>query len=245
MNPSRLLVSPDPTWPEYAASIISELLRERQATVAGNRVTLALSGGSTPVPVYQRLATTPNLNWRYLDIFLCDERMVPYHHEESNYRSVRRNLSDQLPYTIPTLHPVTTHRTPDAAARDYEAIIRRELRLNTDRQPVFDLVVLGLGADGHTASLFPDQDTLREERRLVIPARHPETGQWRITFSLPLITAAHTVVFLVTGADKAQVLERVCGVEPDHTLPASLVAARAQSLIWLMDEAAAARIKRP
>ena len=214
----------------------------RNAIRRRGRFVVALSGGSTPRLVYPLLASSPRVDavdWSRVHVFWGDERAVPPDHAESNYGVASKMLLDHLP----GLRSRAVHRMPanaadrEAAAAGYERAIRHLLApLHFDR-PRFDLVWLGVGPDGHTASLFPGADTLAERRRLVVPATAPAgfAVPGRLTFTLRFINAARAVVFVVAGADKAAAVRSVRAGSRD--LPAGRV--RAGSTLWLLDAQAA------
>lgn len=183
--------------------------------------TLILAGGRTPRPVYARLASEP-YDWTEVHVFFSDERCVPPDHPDSNFRMARETLLAHVPARV--------HRMPgetcDAAA--YEG----ELRAFFGGPPAFDLAFLGLGADGHTASLFPGDPALAEERRLVLRVRGPDYP--RLTLTLPALSAARLAVFLVAGAEKRGALRRLLA---DRDIPAARVAAR--RVVIIADRAAA------
>lgn len=186
--------------------------------------TLVLAGGRTPRPVYARLAGLP-YDWQGVDVFFSDERCVPPDHPDSNFRMAREALLSRVPARV---HPM-----PGAScgAASYEAELRS---LFGDGPPSFDLAFLGMGADGHTASLFPGDPALGERERLV--ARVAGPGHPRLTLTLPVLSAARLAVFLVAGAEKRQALQRVLAGEP---LPAAMVAAR--RVVFVADPAAASQ----
>jgi len=204
---------------------------------------LALSGGSTPRLVYPLLASLPRVDavdWSRVEFLWGDERAVPPDHPESNYGLARELLLDHLP----GLKSNAVHRMPaDApdqttAAAGYERVI---LRLVPGDRPRLDLVWLGMGPDGHTASLFPGAETSAERRRLVVPATAPAgmAVHDRMTFTLPLINGARAVLFVVAGADKAAAVRSVRG--GSRELPAARV--RARSTLWLLDAPAAGQAR--
>jgi 6-phosphogluconolactonase len=215
----------------------------RNAIRRRGRCMLALSGGSTPRLVYPLLASRPRVDavdWSRVEFFWGDERSVPSDSPESNFGLARLLLLDHLP----RVRAEAVHRMPadasdlGAAAERYETELRRAFGLGPgSRRPRFDLIWLGMGPDGHTASLFPGASTLAERRRWVIPATAPPTSPVaaRLTFTLPLINAARIALFVVAGADKAAALRSVRSGSPD--LPAARV--RATSTLWLVDALAA------
>lgn len=217
-----------------------------RAIEARGRFMAALSGGSTPLPAYRRLAEIgADLDWERIHLFWGDERLVPPGDPASNYGHVRDALLTRV-RALPAanVHRVWTELGPEAAA-DYEAVVRRVFGVAGDAVPRFDLVLLGLGADGHTASLFPESEVLRERTRLVAPA-HREGGPSRVTFTYPLLEAARSVVFLVSGEDKAATLGRVlAGGAAAERLPAARVRPHDGEVTWLVDAAAASRLTDP
>jgi 6-phosphogluconolactonase len=222
------------------AGLVAEAARRfaalaRTAIAERGRFVVALSGGSTPRPVYALLAEEPlvsQVDWARVHIFWGDERCVLPDHADSNYRMASDALLDRVAIPLGNVHRVHGERPPDEAAALYEA----ELAEVLERQGRFDLILLGMGADGHTASLFPDTAALDERERDVVPVYVDKLAAWRVTLTLPVINAARSVIFLVSGAGKAPVLARVHGGEE---LPASLVQPTDGELIWLVDRDAA------
>ena len=218
------------------------------AVAARGRCMVALSGGATPTPLYELLATPAwreRVSWPQLHLFWVDERFVSPDDARSNYGVVRRVL---LPYVaIPpgNVHPVpTVAGTAEQAAAQYEETIRRVV--GGGEVPALDLVLLGLGDDGHTASLFPHAAVLRVEDRLVAADPVRRAGTFRVTMTVPLLNAALRTAFLVSGASKAAVLHEVLAGKRDPSLlPAQLVRPTGGSLRWLADRAAAARLAPP
>jgi 6-phosphogluconolactonase len=239
---SRFVILPTPADVAQAAAdrIVAAA---RNAIGRRGRCVLALSGGSTPRLVYPLLCASPRaglVEWARVVVFWGDERAVPPDHPDSNYGLARTLLLDHLP----GLRPTAVHRMPadapdrDLAATGYEAEIRRVLapRPASPSGARFDLIWLGMGPDGHTASLFPGADELDERRRWIVPATAPKTApvRDRMTFTLPIINAARAVLFVVTGADKAPAVHSIRAGSRD--LPAGRV--RAGSTLWLLDAAA-------
>lgn len=206
---------------------------------------VALAGGQTPRKLYQRLASRPvtALDWSAIHVFFGDERPVPPDHSDSNFRMATESLLSRVPLPADNVHRLRGELAPELAAAEYEAELRRGFALEDGAWPRFDLVLLGMGADGHTASLFPETDALRETRRLACANWVPKFGCHRLTLTLPVINAARQVVFLVAGADKARSVKEVLGhpaAEPP--LPAALVHPTNGELTWLLDAAAAAEL---
>lgn len=221
----------------------------RAAIDARGRFSVALSGGSTPRSLYVLLATESVLrnavDWSAVELFWGDERHVPPDHAESNYRMVREALLDHVPVPHRNVHRIAGERTDAAdAAREYQSELERSFSLDEGEAPVFDLVLLGLGADAHTASLFPGTDALSERKRLVIANWVPQAGVFRITLTAPVLNAGRMVVFLVAGADKSQAVAQVLQADRDPLrIPAQLIDPGTGRLVWLIDQAAAALVE--
>ena len=228
---------------QAAAQFIAELARER--IQAQGRFTIALSGGSTPRRLYRILASpeyAQRIDWDRWHVFWSDERTVPPDHTESNYRMARETLLDHVPVPSHQVHRMRGEAVPQESAEEYEGEL---LQLFQPSEPALDLILLGMGEDGHMASLFPGTDALREERRLVVANRVPHLNTHRITFTLPLINMARAVAFLVSGAPKAHTLRQV--VEPvsgEGPLPAGLVRPESGRTHWFLDRDAAGHLEK-
>jgi 6-phosphogluconolactonase len=217
-----------------AVTTTAAALVERSAATAiatRGRFQLVLAGGETPRDLYERLGPK-SLDWTKTEVFFGDERCVPPDDPASNYRMVRRALLDRVLPDSVAVHRIQGELAPAAAAALYDAEIRRVLARDPFR---FDLVLLGLGADGHTASLFPDGAWLDEQEKLVVASRAPTHPEERVTLTLPLLNAAREVVFLVTGKEKADAFRRV---EAGEDLPAARVRPDRGRAVWLVDELA-------
>lgn len=217
----------------------------RRAVESRGRFAVALAGGSTPRPVYARLAGD-DLPWASIDVFWGDERCVPPDHDHSNYRMARETLLDAVPLPAARIHRIRGEEPdPEVAADLYERTLRRELGSPGEGAPRLDLVLLGLGPDGHTASLFPRTPALDALDRLVAVVRASEPTLLppvveRITLTPPAIDAARHVVFLVAGEEKADAVAAVLADEgEDDAWPARHVRPDDGELVWLLDEAAA------
>lgn len=214
------------------------------AVAARGRFSLALAGGSTPAPLYRLLAAAPyaaQVDWRAVYVFWGDERCVPPQHADSNYRMARETLLSRVP--IPEQHICRIHGEDDPAqaALAYE----RALYAHFGGPPRLDLALLGMGADGHTASLFPHTPALTERARLAVAVYAAQRGSWRVTLTYPALNAAEQALFLVSGADKADTLRAVLeGPRRPLELPAQGVRPDAGRLLWLADAAAAALLRR-
>lgn len=216
-----------------------------QKTRAGDLFNVALAGGSTPEMLYGLLATLPfrdDIDWTKVHLFFGDERAVPPDHTDSNYRMADAALFAPLGLPAANIHPMPAELPDlDASARAYEAELRTHFGLSAaDEAPRFDLILLGMGPDGHTASLFPHKPALQEKTRLVV-ATEPGLKPFvpRLTLTYPVLNQAENVLFLVAGADKAATLHRVLNGPADpQALPAQAVNPTEGSLVWLVDRAA-------
>ena len=222
---------------ELVASAASEAVADR------GRFTIALSGGSTPKSLYTLLATNArtSLPWERMFFFFGDERHVPPTDPESNYRMADEAMLSKVPVAPSNVFRVQAEN-PDAkaAAEAYEQTLRKFFALEAGQVPAFDLILLGMGPDGHTASLFPGTEALNEKSKLVVANWVEKLKTHRITLTLPVLNAAQCVAFLVSGTDKAPVLKSVLeGDAPGEQYPAKLVRPAQGKLIWLLDRAAA------
>jgi 6-phosphogluconolactonase len=207
---------------------------------------VALSGGSTPKAMGQLLAKRPYSNrvqWGRLHFFWGDERWVPLTSDESNAGVAKRTFLDQVSIPDGRVHPFgTTELEPDVSAAQIEAKIRAILP-SSDFPPRFDLILLGMGDDGHTASLFPGTRAIQESEKLVVANEVPKLDAVRLTFTPPLINAARNIIFLISGANKADTLKRVLeGEHQPDLLPSQVVQPDQGTLTWLVDESAASQL---
>jgi 6-phosphogluconolactonase len=229
---------------QRAAQHFTELVGETVANRGHARI--AVSGGSTPSKAFALLGD-PSLPWRgrmpwdKLDIFWVDERAVGPESAESNYRMTREALLDHVPLKPCQIHRIEGELEPEAAAARYESELRNSFRLEGAESPRFDLVALGMGEDGHTASLFPYTEAIHELGRLVTANHVPQKDTWRITLTWPVINHASSVFFLIGGADKAAVLKEVLmGPRDPERLPSQLIWPSGGILTLILDKAAAA-----
>jgi|SRR5450759_2018697 6-phosphogluconolactonase len=203
---------------------------------------LALSGGATPKLFFETLAAAPyahSVEWARVEIFLVDERLVPSEDPASNWRVLSEALLSRLPCRPAAAHRWRTEIPLEAALEDYRTILKRLPRVG-ENPPALDLIVLGLGGDGHTASLFPGTAALEEETAWVAAGRAPEPPQDRLTMTLPLLNAAREAAFLVAGETKAAIVRRILSSEGGE-LPASRVHP-AGELLWFLDPGSAAEL---
>jgi 6-phosphogluconolactonase len=214
-----------------------------QCAQAERRAYIAVSGGSTPKRLYELLATPPwsqHIHWSCVELFWVDERPVPPDSPESNYRLVNDALLNDVPLPPTSVHSIPTELgSLDAAAAAYDAEMKEMLPRTADGWPRFDLVLLGMGDDGHTASLFPQSPAISETERWVVVNPVPKLHTERITLTFPVLNHAAQVVFLVSGAAKAEVLNDVLHAPFDvAALPAQGVRPEDGEVTWLVDEAA-------
>jgi 6-phosphogluconolactonase len=219
------------------------------ATRARGRFVIALSGGSTPNALYRLLASDAyarRIDWPRVEIFWGDERCVPPEDPASNYRGARELLLDRVPIDPSRIHRIEGELEPRDAAAAYERALRAAF--STPEGPPrltpgsrFDFVLLGLGADGHTASLFPHTPALHESRRIAVANTAPVEPSRRVTLTFPALNAARAVLVLTSGADKAPAVARALAPEGDaDAIPVRGVRPSAGTLTWLLDAAAAA-----
>ncbi len=204
------------------------------------RFTLALAGGSTPKPLYEALASQ-SLPWEKIHIFWGDERYVPGDHPDSNEGMARQAWLNKVPFPKENIHPMpTSSNDPSLDAQTHELELRQFFGVEEGDFPALDIILLGMGDDGHTASLFPNTEALKVSDRLVTVGN--KDGQPRLTFTYPLINQARCVLFLVAGDNKRPALAQIFASDADETLyPARAVQPHGE-LIWLLDEAAGAEL---
>lgn len=217
-----------------------------QSVAERGRFCVALSGGKTPVDFYKRLAFRGNdLPWEKTHIFLADERFVPTSHKDSNYGMIKEHLLDHVSVPGKNVHAISTEGvTLEQSAREYEEDIRGFFRTVEGQFPAFDLIMLGIGEDGHTASLFPGTAFQAETKRLAVPITNDKIPQQRISLTFPVLTNARRVIFLVTGEGKAPVLKEIVE-NRDSTLPAALVRQRCKETYLVTDKSAASLLSGP
>ncbi len=239
----RALTTPQ----ELSAAAAEEVVRTaNQAVAQRGRFTIALAGGSTPKSLYNLLATNARttLPWDKMFFFWGDERHVPPSDPDSNYRMADEAMLSKIPMAAGNVFRIKTEN-PDAAAaaEDYEQTLRKFFALEPGQFPRFDLILLGMGPDGHTASLFPGTAALQEKSRLVVANWVEKMKTHRITVTLAVLNAARCVTFLVSGTDKAAALKAVLEEDvPAEQYPAKLVKPSDGKLIWLIDRAAASQL---
>lgn len=206
--------------------------------------TWALSGGSTPLALYKLLATDAyqkKLDWKNIYVFWSDERYVPFQSEENNSHQAKLALLDNIDIPQENIFTIPVNLPVKKAARHYEQTLKQFFK---SEEPVFDLILLGMGSNGHTASLFPHTEVLKEKEALVKNCFIEEVNMERITFTVPLINKANKILFLIAGADKAETLKKVLAEKRQPQLyPAQLIkAAKSKELIWFIDSKAASAL---
>lgn len=225
----EVLVASPERWAETAASLIAGEMR--RAVDRAGRCALALAGGSTPGPAYRELRARGSLDWSSVHVYFGDERGVPPDHPESNYRMARKTLLEHVDVPAARVHRMEAER-PDRwrAAEEYAGVLPGEL----------DLLLLGIGEDGHTASLFPGSPALAERDRRVVPVEAPEPPVQRLTVTPPVVGAARRIVVLATGREKAEPVARALA-EPDPVRDCPSRLARGGT--WMLDGPAADRAR--
>lgn len=218
------------------------LVSKIQAAISQNgRCAIALSGGSTPKPLYEKLAHQ-SLPWDKLHIFWGDERYVPANHPDSNEGMTRKAWLDHISIPAENIHPMPTAAgDPKIDAAKHEVELQAFFNVAPGEFPVFDVMLQGMGDDGHTASLFPHTEALQVCDRLVTVGN--KDGQPRLTFTVPLINQARTVIFLVSGASKQDALRHVFAEIDDNSQYPSRLIRSQEELWWLLDQAAGAAIQ--
>ncbi len=244
MDLDRVIVERDASAAaERAAGRVAEIFAARAGE--GAECCVALCGGTTPGELYRCLARPPlveSVPWEKVQVFFGDERDVPQDHVENNYRLVTKTLLDHVPVPLAHVHPMPADcRDLSAAAEQYENLIRRLVPPGPDGLPAFDLILLGMGGEGHTASLYPGTPALVERHRLVVAQFVPVIGRNRMTFTFPLINAARNVMFFVTGQDKAAAVAAVVAGDDEarSRYPAARVQPQSGPPVFVLDGAAA------
>jgi 6-phosphogluconolactonase len=241
MKDNILIANSMDAWIKWGAEWISN-----QASISirdRGRYSLVLSGGGTPKPVYQRLSqllVSQQIEWRKFFIFWGDERCVPPDDPQSNFRMAKETLLDDVAIPPENIFRIKGELDPAEAAQDYEQRISDFFSQGASR---FDTILLGLGEDGHTASLFPGTPGLEVRDRLAIENPHPYSGSWRVTLTYPTINASHSILFLVAGKNKAQVTAE-CIQNPDNPpdYPAKNITGSENPPSWLLDKDAASNL---
>ena len=236
----KVIIAEDP---ETLARKGAELFLHRAVSAVHQRgrFSVALSGGSTPRPMNRLLACSPYISkipWNDTHVFMVDERIVPFEDSASNFGAAQRDFLDSVPIPSENLHPMPVHDTPEIGADHYE----KELKsFFINRNPVFDLILLGIGTDGHTASMFPGDRKAHASERWVIHVKGGNPDVYRISLTFNMINQGRSVAFLISGSSKALLLKALLE-NPQNDYPANLVCPESGGLIWLVDQAAASML---
>jgi len=239
--------------PAEDARAAAQLFASAVVAAAGARgiARVAISGGTTPKAMFALLADpsqpfVKQVPWDKLDLYWVDERCVGPEDADSNYRMTREALLSKVPLQAERIHRMEGELEPEEAAARYEAAIRNGFRLEGAETPTFDLVLLGMGDDGHTASLFPHTEALNDMTHIVVANHVPQKDTWRITLTWPVINQGREVAFLIEGANKAQVLHEVFqGPYQPETYPSQIIRPASGKLTLLLDAAAASKLPAP
>lgn len=244
VTPEITVAHQDEDWAQKAAGLI--LTISEQAIQSTGRCLIALSGGSTPKTLYQTIRTPEwnrRLNWSRLSFLFGDERCVAPDHPDSNYGMAKRELFQPLNLPPDRIHRMKgEYPDPAVAAEEYEKTLRDVTKCPPPDIPRVDLVLLGLGDDGHTASLFPGTAALQERAKLVTVGQAPTGIRSRLTLTLGVLNRAAVVLFMATGAGKAEMVNRVIKSDTEHSLPASRVSPENGRLVWILDQPAAQQL---
>jgi 6-phosphogluconolactonase len=202
---------------------------------------MALSGGSTPRRMHELLAESAGIDWSRVHVYWGDERTVGPDDPESNYRMARESLLDRVDIPVGNVHRMRGEHDPEEAAQSYEATLRETFGVEPPEVPRLDINVLGVGADGHTASLFPGTAALQENERWVVANEVPQQETTRITLTYPVLNNAALTIFLVSGANKAEAVRNILAPDATERPPAAGVQPQGQ-VIWFLDEEAASAL---
>ncbi len=245
MNRAEIIIGRDLV--DLSSKAAAEFVRqanERSATAG--RFVVALSGGSTPRALYSLLADAEfqsQVPWHRVHFFWGDERCVPPEHPDSDYRMAFETLLSKAPVPEKNIHRIEGEEKPEIAAAKYEKAIRDFFQLADSELPRFDLILLGLGDDGHTASLFPGSEALQETRRLAVATYVEKLKSHRVTLTLPVLNHAANIFFLVAGENKTGILKDVLQRESSKNFPAQQIDPPNGRLVWFVDQAADASLQ--
>ena len=216
-----------------------------QAIQQNGLCNVALSGGNTPGGVFSLLASNfyqDRVDWGRLHLFWGDERMVPPEHQDSNFRMVQETLLDHIKIPGENVHRIRGEIAPEEAAAEYAELLDAHFK---EDLPCFDLILLGLGEDGHTASLFPETDAVGECEKHAVAVFVPRLSAWRVTLTLPVLNAAREILFLVSGKSKSEMIQRIMSIkQPAKELPATMVNPQNGELHWMLDSEAMVLINK-
>ncbi len=243
---SQLRVYPTRSATAHAAAAQFVATAEKAINARG-RFMVALAGGNTPRDVYRLLASeeySPMVEWGNVHIFWGDERCVPFNDPENNANMARETLLNHVPVAPNNIYRIQSQLPPEQAAQDYDQTLHRYFSARDMKLPRFDLVLLGTGAEGHTASLFPGSPLLNERERWVAAVYVDKMKTWRITLTPPALNAASKVIFTIIGEEKAPALRQILSDPKDPNLvPAQIVDPPDGQVLWIVDKAAASLVK--
>ncbi|MFC2138614.1 6-phosphogluconolactonase [Bacteroidota bacterium] len=227
---------------EFAVNFTKKLVKLIETTIHENDAcNIMLSGGRTPNFIYKYLASNfeKSIKWESVHFFWGDERCVPSDYPDSNFGEASKNLLKQINIPLTNIHPIVGESHPYLEADRYSTLMHKHFNV-TNSIPSFDIIILGLGTDGHVASLFPDQLDIFNSNRLFEVTSHPDTGQQRITVTGKIINSAANIYFLVTGKNKAEVIRQILNKENKASkFPASMVNPELGNIQWFLDKEAA------
>lgn len=226
--------------PSACAQALAQWISQQIQARAGQAFHLALAGGNTPVPFFEAFSTQPEIPWQQLWLYWSDERCVPPNDPQSNYGLARKHLLSRVYIPKAQIERLRGELDPEAEALRYSALLRERLPLEK-KIPILDLILLGLGDDGHTASLFPGDTEALASPEPIVAVMHPVSGQLRLSMSPKLINQARQVAFLVTGSGKAKILKEVLQGPPGR-YPAQAI--QAAETYFFVDSAAAAELQK-
>lgn len=223
----------------------------QKSAAAKGKARIAVSGGSTPKRTFELFANPKEkflqeMPWQHMELYFVDERTVPPTDKDSNYRMTREAMLDKVPLKPDQVFRIEGELPPNEAAARYESTLRNQFKLEGAEVPRFDVLALGMGDDGHTASIFPHTAGIHEMSHLVYANQVPQKDTWRVTLTWPVIIEASDVFFLIGGKDKADPLHRVLqGPYDPETLPSQLIQPKNGKLLFLLDQDAAALLPAP
>jgi len=226
---------------EKLSIYLKELIKSKADNLPdGEYLSVAISGGSTPKEIFKHFSTSEqeDVNWEKVRLFWVDERCVPPDDDDSNFNMIRNNLLDNINIPAENVYRIYGENDPEAEALRYSRIIKESVE-TVNGLPGFEIVLLGLGEDGHIASIFPGNQSLFDSTKYCEAVTHPQTGQHRITVTGPLINNAEVVIFIVTGSGKAEIVSQILDESISTEFPASQVKPAHGDLIWLLDDRAA------
>jgi len=239
-----IVVRDNQGWAFWAADRFTK--RAKECVTSHGRFTVALSGGSTPRPVHRLLGQGPyrsEIPWTGTHLFWVDDRCVPETSPASNFGAAKQDLLDHIPLPASQIHPMPVAAPPEDGARQYEQELREFFASDKSGFPVFDWIFLGVGQDGHMASLFPGHDSLDEREQWVVVAKGGSPHVSRLTMTLPVLNSAREIVFLVAGKGKAAVMQAIFA-ESGTLLPAQRVQPVTGRLTWLVEKQASSLLSR-